>query len=717
MYEYWISIDQAKLYTKYSNAFWKNLIKREIIPIRPALPIERIKEINDSFFQVIKIPLNVLPKYAQESFLINNLIKNQFFNMDFIGYKSIAVKSDYKKLLNEIELIKKINRIRLQHRDHSFDMVKETLRRENIPLSTYYNKEQKYMSTPIKLLIDRPKYYRSTRLCPLSEQYILYYYCLPNHPKQNEILRMLSSTAIAQGKDICKKCPYNNNSTNRKKVLKIDDNCEICQKAGNGMIYPNSRHPINRFVQSIPSENIVYGRLGPNVWESFFASKTIRDKEIEVNQIWFGDHNLADVMVIAKERKDKPPILARPWITMFTDEASNAIVGAVVSLRANKKTIAECFARAVAFTVDSPFYGLPKTIVVDNGKDYRSKMLEGIDPDDNPPDDDKAILNKDFCDNDILKMLNVKVMHAKPRSGRSKVIENTFGIVTSHWFRNIPGWCGSSTQDKPFDFEKEKKRLLQKGELWTLEKFSQYFLEKIIPSYNNTVFKNNGVPTISTEQYPSPQDKYLSLPKARNLTPSWSVLAVLKEPKPSYAVRDDGIHYRNEVFWHPNLQMLKTMRKEEKKKVQIYDFDQTFCHSITVVYRGKFICEAEPLVHHKTSEVNSLSLLQHLEEQRKEKRNVSHRVTMAKQVLKISAVNSNRYVDYTPTSYYEESPIYCERIDEKRDLAESYTPDENVAEIGKFITTREKTIETIINGPNEQPLNQFYRKFGTNHEE
>ena len=144
----------------------------------------------------------------------------------------------------------------------------------------------------------------------------------------------------------------------------------------------------------------------------------------------------------------------------MTDAASDAIVGSVVTLRPNSMTIAECFCRAVAFTVDSPFYGLPEVFYVDRGKDYRALWLEGGDPALRERLDSDACLNRAFCDNPLLPALNVSVRHALPRSGRSKTIERIFGTITRSWFKPLPGWTGASPENRPFDFEREKKRLL-----------------------------------------------------------------------------------------------------------------------------------------------------------------------------------------------------------------------------------------------------------------
>ena len=50
----------------------------------------------------------------------------------------------------------------------------------------------------------------------------------------------------------------------------------------------------------------------------------------------------------------------------------------VISILPNADTIAEAFYRGVSLTVGEEFHGLPKGILVDCGKDYRSALLHTI---------------------------------------------------------------------------------------------------------------------------------------------------------------------------------------------------------------------------------------------------------------------------------------------------------------------------------------------------
>ena len=274
------------------------------------------------------------------------------------------------------------------------------------------------------------------------------------------------------------------------------------------MLYPNSRDPFNRYIESISKQDIAYVHDGPNAWRDEYMPMTVRDRPEKANSCWYGDHHLGDLVIIAGYEKNGKPILKRPWITCNHDAASSSIVGSVISVRPNSQTIAESFSRAAAFTVDSPFYGLPEVYYVDRGMDYRSKILEGRDYDMKQRIDQHYYLNRAFCDNPLLPALNVTIHHALPRSGRSKSIEHLFGTVTRRFFQEIPGWLGNRPENCPFDWASEEKRLIKEGKLWTLEKFARYWFDVVVPGY---IFRYRNYTTCSCHLFFSSSQLHLGL--------------------------------------------------------------------------------------------------------------------------------------------------------------------------------------------------------------
>lgn len=198
-----------------------------------------------------------------------------------------------------------------------------------------------------------------------------------------------------------------------------------------------------------------------------------------------------------------------------------------------------------------------------------------------------------------------------------------------------------------------------------------------------------------------------------SFVPDWNTLSVLKAKKPLHKVHPQGIKYNKELYWHPALSEEGVMGHY----VSIYDFDQTFCHSISVIHNGKYLCEAEPLIHQQVLEPDRLKLAQHLEEQKAQKRRISRRVTVIKQTLKKAGVKAQRYIDYEPiddladesTEEVEEKNImYCETIDESRDKKDAILLSETANEITRVAEQTKANMERIMNGPKNNSFENYY---------
>ncbi|MFF3609866.1 hypothetical protein [Streptomyces sp. NPDC002463] len=89
------------------------------------------------------------------------------------------------------------------------------------------------------------------------------------------------------------------------------------------------------------------------------------------NQVWETDHMQAPVLVDVEGRA------RRPWITWFTDCATNAITGVAVTpvhpLR--ESVLADLRSPVVREEPYGPFGGLPERVRVDRGKDFLSQTV------------------------------------------------------------------------------------------------------------------------------------------------------------------------------------------------------------------------------------------------------------------------------------------------------------------------------------------------------
>lgn len=89
------------------------------------------------------------------------------------------------------------------------------------------------------------------------------------------------------------------------------------------------------------------------------------------NQVWETDHMQAPVLVDVEGRA------RRPWITWFTDCATNAITGvAVTPVHPSRESVLAALRSAVLREEPyGPFGGLPEKVRVDRGKDFLSRTV------------------------------------------------------------------------------------------------------------------------------------------------------------------------------------------------------------------------------------------------------------------------------------------------------------------------------------------------------
>ena len=698
-----ISVHEASEITEFPLRKWFEWILNGLIPSSPELSRDNMKGVKYSkLSKLVMIPITSLPRYYSTDLMKKKILKDRIIHVDLIGFKDEFGEERYLSLMKEINLVRQFIAM-TDTDDHSGTEKARIFAKENgYSLATLYRKKELYMKSDLrKLLAPSEKPYHPKMMCRLSEDYAKFEWEKPNHLAKVNIQRKLEKEARDQGKEVCDRCPYNPKAKSHRRFISKYPEMDIsCSKAGNGMLYPSSKDPFNRFLSSVGEQEKKFSRKGPNAWRDAFMHVTKRDKPEKPNEVWFGDHFLGDNRVICGYDKDNKPIIRRPWITCNYDAATGAVVGSTVCITPNSRTIAECFCRSAAFTVDSPYASLPEVYYLDRGRDFRSTILEGRNPDMRQRVDQHYYLNRAFCDEPLLCALNVTVIHALPKSGRSKTIERLFRTIASKYLREIPGWTGSSIKDRPFDAASEEKRLLEEGKLWTIEKYARYWIEVVIPAYNNT---------IPDGEKESPLEKYKRLEKADTAIPDWDTLSVFMAEKPPHLVRPRGIHYRNDIYWHPALSEEGIMGTY----VSIYDFDQTFCHSISVIKNGKYICEAEPLIHQKVVEPDRLKLAQHLEEQKAQKRRISRRVTEVKEALKTAGVKAERYIEYEPEDDLPKEEtvkniMYCETIDEERDKKETTILSNDANEIAKVARATMENIERILKGPQDNAFENYY---------
>lgn len=230
---------------------------------------------------------------------------------------------------------------------------------------------------------------------------------------------------------------------------------------------------VSRYIDTIHESAATAARKGPQAWRSKFRPKVVRDPEsVEVGEMWCGDHRQMDVLVRLTDEPDA--LIFRPWFTAWYDVRSRVCTGWHLRDVPSSRTIALALRQGIrAFGIPKGRQ-LPGALYVDNGKDYKSQLLNGKDFSHgkvgNIPEEVKLVLAKG-----ALHPLGIELIHATEYSAWEKPIEQWFGHTFPQWERTLPGWTGRDAKHRPEKLKGE----IDGGKLLTLEQFRERLAARI----------------------------------------------------------------------------------------------------------------------------------------------------------------------------------------------------------------------------------------------
>jgi len=291
----------------------------------------------------------------------------------------------------------------------------------------------------------------------------------------------------------------------------------------------------------------VMGREGVEAYRKKVMPKILRKRPQYANQIWVGDHHQFDFFIAYKGK------MVRPWLTAWMDMTTSAIVGWSVNVNPSSNTIAVAFRHGVLPKENEPFCGLPAEVYVDNGKDYRSKRLDGA-----------------------FSKLRVTPTYCEAYSPWAKPVERIFGTVADRFSRFAPAYIGNSPENKPERAYEDAKKLFAQGKLWTLEEAAGQFKHWLATDYHTRV--HSGIQT-------TPLDAFRKKQKARLDVPDDRTLDVCLMQGGVRHVVDEGFRFQN--FWYaaPEIWDLNG------ETVTIY-YDPNRLGELVVYHNGSFCCVA-----------------------------------------------------------------------------------------------------------------------------
>lgn len=253
--------------------------------------------------------------------------------------------------------------------------------------------------------------------------------------------------------------------------------------------FPCCRTFVNKIKFEIPDPSMVLAREGSKKYNSTRASFNERNySNIVCGKVWVSDHAQIDVMVYDENGKT-----VCPWVTAWSDYKSGKWLGWYLQTgNPNSDHIFQTFYSAVQE------FGLPDSVIIDNGKDYRSKDFAGgrkpkVESNLACEANSTGAKGRNPYDTgstrSMLGELNVEAHFALPYNAQTKTIERDFCTIKSLLSKHCVGYRGGNVVERPEKLAKEVKE----NKLMQFEDFKKVFDDFIVNVLNKRESKGKNL--------------------------------------------------------------------------------------------------------------------------------------------------------------------------------------------------------------------------------
>ena len=234
-----------------------------------------------------------------------------------------------------------------------------------------------------------------------------------------------------------------------------------------------SYNTVKRYVDKLEarySSEKVLVQKGASEWKNRKMMKRERDTgSLRVMDLWEGDAHTFDCW-IQITNPNGTVTAQRPFIVAFMDVRSRCIAGWGICTQPNAEVIKHVLIHALYPKECSPVMGVPRVILIDNGKDFTAETLTG-----------RKRTERFSIDGEIkgfYRAIGIEDdMRALPYQGWSKGhIERFFGDVCERFSKTMNSYTGTLTGSKTdAKIKKDIAGMLKRGELFTLDEFTAMF--------------------------------------------------------------------------------------------------------------------------------------------------------------------------------------------------------------------------------------------------
>ncbi len=229
--------------------------------------------------------------------------------------------------------------------------------------------------------------------------------------------------------------------------------------------FPSHRSFQRKLERLVPVGAIYIARKGKSAYNRKYGKFIDRDySNINCGEVWVSDHAQIDIACFAPDGK-----VVFPWVTAWRDYKSGKWLGRLLQCGSpNSDRIFQAFYYA------AERYGLPKDVIIDNGKDYRSKDFAG-----GRPNAIKVETNQKTT-RSMLDELSVKVHFALPYNAQTKPIERDFLKIKEKLSKFCVGYRGGNVVERPEKLADEIKT----GKVMDFDRFKKLFDVYILEVFN-----------------------------------------------------------------------------------------------------------------------------------------------------------------------------------------------------------------------------------------
>jgi transposase InsO family protein len=377
-----------------------------------------------------------------------------------------------------------------------------------------------------------------------------------------------------------------------------------------------------RYVKQIIKEDgegasVLLGK-GTRQWKNQYMMKRKRDTgNLKVMEVLQGDVHSFDCWVAVKRPNGKMQAI-RPALVAWMDMRSRTLVGWAIAEHPDSQIIKKSLINVIYPKKNKALpYGVPKYLLIDNGKEYTAEALTGR------PRKIRVTLDADT--KGFYRSIGIEDdMRSLPFQPWSKAqVERFFGTVCQKFSKRMNSYTGTlSGQKTSAKVKKDIKGMLEAGELMDIEEFSQKFEEWVAKNYHTR--KHGGLKE-QGEESPIPIDVFNSAERYFKAAPPLDYtlsllmkseerkvtsmgIKITRDGKPIYYQHQDldvYINQRVDIRYHP----------EDITKIFVYDKE------------GNKICEAVSYELLRIApKVSEKGFIEHNKDQKRQLKNEKDRI-------------------------------------------------------------------------------------------